>query len=98
MFTSFIACTSNQESKKTSSDHKEIIDPLPSWNDVKSKQNIIAYVEDVTNENSLNFIPISERISTFDNDGNLWAEQPYYFQLQFGILSYFYFGQNRQTS
>ena len=63
----------------------EITDPLPSWNDVKSKQNIIAFVEGVTNENSLNFIPVSERIATFDNDGNLWSEQPLYFQLYFAI-------------
>jgi len=63
----------------------KIVDPLPSWNDVASKQNIIAYVTDVTNEDSENFIPIADRISTFDNDGNLWAEQPAYFQLFFAI-------------
>jgi len=83
--TTFIACNSNTESAKKTSDNQEITDPLPSWNNVESKQNIIAYVEDVTNENSLNFIPVSGRISTFDNDGNLWAEQPAYFQLFFAI-------------
>ena len=45
----------------------------------------MAFVEDVTNEESQNFIPISERIATFDNDGNLWSEQPAYFQLFFAV-------------
>jgi len=39
----------------------------------------------VTNANSENFIPLANRISTFDNDGNLWSEQPAYFQLFFAI-------------
>jgi hypothetical protein len=30
-------------------------------------------------------VPVAERIATFDNDGNLWAEQPMYFQLFFAI-------------
>ncbi len=63
----------------------EKTDPLPSWNDVNSKNNIIAYVNDVSNSKSENFIPIADRIATFDNDGNLWAEQPAYFQLFFAI-------------
>jgi phosphoserine phosphatase len=63
----------------------DLVDPLPSWNDVTSKANIISYVTDVTNKESENFIPIEDRISTFDNDGNLWAEQPAYFQLFFAI-------------
>ena len=40
---------------------------------------------DVTNRESKNFIPVSERIATFDNDGNLWSEQPAYFQLFFAM-------------
>ncbi|HEY6977280.1 MAG TPA: HAD family hydrolase, partial [Chitinophagaceae bacterium] len=34
----------------------------------------------VTDSTSKNFIPVSDRIATFDNDGTLWAEQPLYFQ------------------
>jgi hypothetical protein len=30
-------------------------------------------------------VPIEDRIATFDNDGNLWSEQPAYFQLFFAI-------------
>jgi hypothetical protein len=28
-----------------------------------------------------------ERIATFDNDGTLWSEQPYYFQVTFALES-----------
>ncbi|WP_149207850.1 HAD family hydrolase [Flavobacterium sp.] len=59
--------------------------PLSSWNDTKVKQDIIAYVKDVTNNESPNFIPVKDRIATFDNDGTLWAEQPFYFQLFFAL-------------
>lgn len=57
--------------------------PLPSWNEGKNKQAILDYVKDVTTDGSANFIPVSERIATFDNDGTLWSEQPMYFQLFF---------------
>lgn len=43
-------------------------DPLPSWNDTKVKKDITAYIEDVTNSQSPNFIPVKDRIATFDND------------------------------
>ena len=81
-----VACNSIIEpNEKKLSDTKEIKDPLPSWNEGKTKEAIINYVNDVTNIESENFIPVSERIATFDNDGNLWSEQPAYFQLFFAI-------------
>jgi len=58
-------------------------DPLPSWNDTAPKKAITAFVEKVTKEGSPDFVPVAERIATFDNDGCLWAEQPTYFQLLF---------------
>jgi hypothetical protein len=61
------------------------MDPLPSWNEGATKQAILDYVTSVTTEGSANFIPVSERIATFDNDGNLWSEQPAYFQLFFAM-------------
>ncbi len=69
------------------SENKEIVafDPLPSWNDGVTKTAIINYVETVTKTDSPNFIPIKDRIATFDNDGNLWSEQPLYFQLYFAM-------------
>ena len=60
-------------------------DPLPSWNDGKTKQSIMDFVNDVTKEGSTNFVKPEDRIATFDNDGTLWSEQPYYFQLQFAL-------------
>ncbi len=58
-------------------------DPLPSWNDTATKKAIVAFVEQVTKEGSPTFIPVAERIATFDNDGTLWGEQPMYVQLAF---------------
>ena len=60
-------------------------DPLPSWNEGKTKQQILDFVKDVTTSSSSNFVPPGERIATFDNDGTLWSEQPVYFQLLFAI-------------
>lgn len=56
------------------------VDPLPSWNDTRPKQAIIAFVERVTRDGGPDFVPLAERIATFDNDGTLWCEQPMYFQ------------------
>jgi len=58
-------------------------DPLPSWNDGPAKQSIIAFVEKVTKPDSPGFVPVPERIATFDNDGTLWSEQPVPVQFYF---------------
>jgi haloacid dehalogenase-like hydrolase len=63
----------------------EAFDPLPSWNDGKSRQSIIDFVTKVATPGSADFVPPAERIATFDNDGTLWAEQPMYFQLFFAL-------------
>jgi hypothetical protein len=60
-------------------------DPLPSWNDGPVKKAITDFVGRVTMEGGAEFVPVSERIATFDNDGTLWAEQPMYFQVQFAL-------------
>lgn len=56
---------------------------LPSWNDSPAKRAILEFVTKVTNPDSPDFVPPSERIAVFDNDGTLWSEQPMYFQLSF---------------
>ena len=58
-------------------------DPLPSWNDGPAKQSVVAFVQKATTPGSPEFVPVLERIATFDNDGTLWAEQPMYFQAFF---------------
>jgi phosphoserine phosphatase len=60
-------------------------DPLPSWNEGAAKASIVAFVEKVTREGSPEFVPVAERVATFDNDGTLWAEQPVYFQAFFAF-------------
>ncbi len=60
-------------------------DPLPSWNDTAPKKAIVAFVEKVTKEGSPDFVPVPERIATFDNDGTLWCEQPLPVQLYFAL-------------
>ncbi|QIE55154.1 haloacid dehalogenase-like hydrolase [Pikeienuella piscinae] len=60
-------------------------DPLPSWNDGETKSAIVAFVEAVSEEGGPDFVPVPERVATFDNDGTLWAEQPMYTQLAFAI-------------
>jgi len=58
---------------------------LPSWNNGPSKQAIVAFVDRVTQEGGPDYVPPEQRIATFDNDGTLWSEQPWYFQLQFAM-------------
>ena len=59
--------------------------PLPSWNDTASRRAIVEFVGKVTQEGSPDYVPVPERIATFDNDGTLWAEQPMYFQAFFVV-------------
>lgn len=60
-------------------------DPLSSWNPCPTKTAILDFVARVTNPDSADFVPPSERIATFDNDGTLWCEKPVYSQLLFAI-------------
>ncbi|EZP25778.1 HAD family hydrolase [Pseudomonas sp. RIT288] len=60
-------------------------EPLPSWNDGPAKNNIIAFVQAVTDQHSKDFVQPAERIAVFDNDGTLWSEQPMYFELLFAL-------------
>ena len=59
------------------------VDALPSWNDGGARRAIIDFVARVTTQGSSDYVPRPERIAVFDNDGTLWAEQPYYFQAAF---------------
>ncbi len=55
-------------------------DPLASWNDGPAKQSIVDFVRATAAEGSADFVPVEERIATFDQDGTLWVEQPMYTQ------------------
>ena len=60
-------------------------DPLPSWNKTETEKAIIQFVNRVTQVGSRDFVPVSERIAVFDNDGCLWSEKPVYFQALFAF-------------
>jgi len=55
---------------------KELFMPLKSWNDTPAKQAILDFVAKVTDEKGSDYVPPTERIATFDNDGTLWCEHP----------------------
>lgn len=59
--------------------------PLPSWRDGKARQSILDFVATVTREGSPSFVPVPQRVATFDNDGTLWCEHPMYVQLAFAL-------------
>jgi phosphoglycolate phosphatase-like HAD superfamily hydrolase len=60
-------------------------DPLPSWNEGETKNRIIEFVRVITDSQNPNFIPVEDRIATFDQDGTLWVEQPLYTQFIFAL-------------
>ena len=58
---------------------------LPSWRDGTARRRIVAFVEAVATQGGTDWVPPSERIAVFDNDGTLWSEQPMYVQLRFAL-------------
>jgi phosphoserine phosphatase len=60
-------------------------DPLASWNDGATKQSIVDFVTRVTEAGGTDYVPPEQRIATFDNDGTLWSERPYPFQVAFAL-------------
>lgn len=51
-------------------------DPLPSWNEGRTKTAIREFVGRVTREGGSDFVAPEDRVATFDNDGTLWVEKP----------------------
>lgn len=84
---SFYSCDkkTNELHELDKIDKTMFVNPLPSWNNGATKTAIIDFVDKTTKEGSPDFIAIEDRIACFDNDGTLWAEQPYYSQLFFAI-------------
>ena len=60
-------------------------DPLPSWRDGETKTALMKFVDGASRADSPTFVPESERIAVFDNDGTLWSEKPMYFQALFAV-------------
>jgi len=55
---------------------------LPNWRDGATKTAVLDFVRTVTEPGEA-FVPPSERVATFDNDGTLWCEKPMYPQADF---------------
>jgi hypothetical protein len=51
-------------------------DPLPSWNEGAAKARLVNFVKRISEQGTVDFVPPSDRIAAFDNDGTLWPEQP----------------------
>jgi len=51
-------------------------DALAFWRDTPTRAAILDFVERVTAEGGPEFVPPTDRIATFDNDGTLWCEKP----------------------
>jgi hypothetical protein len=60
-------------------------DPLPSWNEGPAKQAILSFVKKVTDKSNPGYVPMADRIATFDQDGTLWVEHPLYTQAMFAL-------------
>jgi phosphoglycolate phosphatase-like HAD superfamily hydrolase len=60
-------------------------DPLAAWNDGTTKKSILDFVARVTEAGGKDYVAPEERIATFDNDGTLWSERPYPFQVAFAL-------------
>lgn len=48
--------------------HSRVAGPLPSWMETSTKNAILAFVDKVTKEGSADFVPVPERIATFDTE------------------------------
>ena len=60
-------------------------DPLPSWNDGAAKTAILGFVRRTTDPANPDFVREADRIATFDQDGTLWVEHPFYTQVAFAL-------------
>ncbi len=63
----------------------QVADPLPSWNEGATKATIVKFVQDTTRPGSPDFVPVADRIATFDNDGTLWSEHPLYVEMVYTL-------------
>lgn len=80
-----LGCEKGAKQEEVQRQKDENINVLPSWNEGAPKNAIVDFVTKTTTVGSPDFIPVRDRIATFDNDGTLWSEQPLYFQLAFAI-------------
>lgn len=85
LFLSISSCQFSANTGGTTEIPTPEITYLDSWNEGSSKTSIQDFVKKTTTEGSTDFIPEADRIAVFDNDGTLWGEQPFYFQLAYSL-------------
>ena len=56
---------------------------LSSWRETPARQAIVDFVDRAVQEGGAQYVPPSERIAVFDNDGTLWCEKPMPVELGF---------------
>ena len=69
------------DSSAQSSDEEAVVKSIPNWSeDSAAMASIMAYVESVSDESSIDYVAPAERIAVFDMDGTLYGELfPTYF-------------------
>lgn len=83
LFLFVIACTEKSTVAELEATPEKIY--LSSWNENTTKKAIQDFVQKTTTLGSPDFVEEKDRIAVFDNDGTLWAEQPFYFQLAYAL-------------
>jgi phosphoserine phosphatase len=61
---------------------------LASWQDTATTQAITDFVSRTTDQGDSAYVPPTERIAVFDNDGTLWPEKPMPVQLDFIVRGF----------
>ena len=88
MTTTLTSCSKDDDNNSTVNPPKK--EYFQSWNQCEALTALKAYVEDVTNPQSPNFISVEDRIATFDMDGTFVGElYPSYFEnnmLEYRVL------------
>jgi hypothetical protein len=64
----------------------DVAEPLASWSDGATKSAIVDFVDAVTRDGGPHYVPPSERVAVFDNDGTLWCEKPMPIELGFILM------------
>jgi phosphoserine phosphatase len=58
-------------------------DLLPNWHEHSLKHKFIRFIENITNQNSSDYVPVCDRVAVFDHDGTLFVEKPLNAQIAF---------------
>ena len=84
---SILKCSERGRREGGSPDHVAVMsEHLASWHDTATRAAIVEFVERVTTEGGPDYVPPSERIAVYDNDGTLWCEKPMPIELGFILV------------